>query len=93
MPRTKPYTAIGIRRLKCFRCGARAGATWQICSDGGIFRPICHQCDVELNYWVLRWMNFPDWEAKFKQYVDKVQKEWGFTADFEFIKQNPPFEE
>jgi hypothetical protein len=42
---------------------------------------------------VLRWMNFPDWEAKFRQYVDKVQKDWGFTADFEFIKQKPPFKE
>lgn len=57
--RRKPYTSIGIRRLKCFRCTRRAEYQWNACSDKS-FRPICTRCDVALNALVLRWMRHPD---------------------------------
>ena len=66
--RTKPYTQIGIERLKCFRCGAKAKQQWQICSDNNIYRPICDKCDIELNECVLKFMGFKDWEEKMEEY-------------------------
>ena len=71
--RKKPYTEIGIRRLKCFRCGNKAEYQWQICSDGNTYRPICKECDIALNEIVLKWAGFPDWEDKIKQYKEKVK--------------------
>ena len=56
MPRRKPYTAIGIRRLRCIRCGDQAKYQWQICADGNTWRPICAECDYELNKLVMLWM-------------------------------------
>jgi len=70
MSRKKPYTEIGIRRLKCFRCGKPACYQWQICSDNNIYRPICVECDIALNEMVLKWMGFTDW----KQKIDKYKK-------------------
>jgi hypothetical protein len=67
-PRKKPYTEIGIRRLKCFRCGGRARFQWAICADGNVFRPLCARCDVALNALVLRWMRDPDRIAKMDAY-------------------------
>jgi hypothetical protein len=54
--RRKPYTEIGIRRMPCARCGAKASFQWQICADGRQFRPLCAPCDVELNEMVMRWV-------------------------------------
>jgi transcription elongation factor Elf1 len=68
--RKKPYTGIGIKRLKCFRCNNRASFQWTICSDGNIYRPICTECDIQLNEVVLRFMKFPDWQIK----IDKYKK-------------------
>lgn len=65
--RTKPYTAIGIRRMRCARCGKPASAQWNICADGE-WRPICSECDIELNDLVLRWMKIKDATAKMKAY-------------------------
>ena len=70
--RKKPYTAIGIRRLKCFRCGKQAVHQWQICSDNNVYRPLCLECDIALNELVLKWMGFTDWEGKIKRYTDKA---------------------
>lgn len=67
--RREPYTQIGIRRLKCFRCGSPAQFQWQICSDGNQYRPICLNCDIELNKLVLQFMGFPDWEEKLTKYI------------------------
>lgn len=68
--RRKPYTAIGIRRMRCFRSGCenRAHATWQICADGNVCRPICEACDSDLNRMVLEWAGVPDVEAKMAAY-------------------------
>lgn len=67
--RKKPYTEIGIKRLKCFRCKEQASQQWQICSDNNQYRPICDKCDIALNKTVLRFMGFKDWNAKIKKYI------------------------
>jgi hypothetical protein len=56
--RKTPYTARGIQRKKCFRCGKKAETQWQICADDNIYRPLCRECDTELNIAVLRFMGF-----------------------------------
>ena len=66
--RTKPFTDIGVRRLKCIRCGAQATAQWNACADGE-YRPICEDCDVKLNALVLAWMKIPNAARKIKAYI------------------------
>jgi hypothetical protein len=61
------YTQIGIRRLPCFRCGARSEYQWNVCADG-LFRTLCVRCDVGLNALVLRWMKDPEAEKKIARY-------------------------
>jgi late competence protein required for DNA uptake (superfamily II DNA/RNA helicase) len=68
--RKEPYTALGIKRLKCFRCGNKASEQWQICSDGNVYRPICVECDIALNEIVLKWMGFEDAEEKMIRYKE-----------------------
>ena len=58
--RREPYTEIGVRRLGCIRCGKAARFRWNICSDGNRFRPLCLDCDVDLNRMVLEWMRHPE---------------------------------
>ena len=72
MNRKTPYTEIGIKRLKCFRCSNPATFQWQICSDNNIFRPICLECDIALNETVLKFMKFNNWKEKIEQY--KISK-------------------
>lgn len=58
--RCKPYTERGIRRLPCYRCGAKPSQQqWQICADGNVYRPACVDCDVALNALVLQFMKVP----------------------------------
>jgi hypothetical protein len=76
--RKKPYTQIGIRRLKCFRCGDKAQEQWQICADNNVYRPICLKCDIELNEMVLKRMGFSDWEEK----LEKYKKSNNFKEEF-----------
>lgn len=66
--RKEPYTEIGIRRLKCYRCGKCARYQWQICADGNVYRPICVECDLELNRTVLEFMGIKDVEEKMERY-------------------------
>ena len=66
--RKKPYTAKGIVRLPCIRCGGKAFHTWNICADGNIFRPLCIPCDIELNRLVLSWAKDPDRVKKIAAY-------------------------
>ena len=74
MGRKKPYTYIGIRRLKCFRCGKQASQQWQVCADGNVYRPICIDCDIALNELVLRFMGACDVEGKMETYEAKLYK-------------------
>lgn len=73
MARRKPYTEIGIRRMRCFRCGERARFQWSICADGNVQRPVCTDCDVALNAMVLRWAGDPQAEDKIAAYAARVQ--------------------
>ena len=72
--RTKPYTDMGIKRMKCFRCGDRAGTQWQICSDGNVYRPLCVRCDIELNDLVLKFMGIE--KEKAEQMISDYIKKW-----------------
>lgn len=63
--RRRPYTEIGVRRLRCVRCDAQAVHQWNACADGNLWRPLCWPCDVALNRLVLEWMGFtPDEVAR-----------------------------
>lgn len=57
--RKNPYSKTGLKRLKCVRCGKPASVQWQICSDGNNYRPLCDECDIDLNRLVLEWANHP----------------------------------
>lgn len=68
-PRLHPYTEIGIRRVQCFRCGEQAQFQWQICADQNQYRPICKECDIELNKLVLEFMGFENREEMITKYT------------------------
>jgi hypothetical protein len=70
----KPYTAAGIGRMPCARwnCLNKAKFQWQICADNNRWRPICADCDVELNEMVLRWIGDPETDVKLDAYREKV---------------------
>lgn len=70
--RRKPYTARGIRRLPCFRCGRPASHQWTICADGNLQRPVCDDCDIDLNRLVLEWAGDPEAAEKIERYKEKV---------------------
>ena len=71
--RRRPYTAAGIRRVKCVRCGeARADQQWNICALPGRFHAICVACDIALNQAVLEFMRFRDIEATMAAYRERM---------------------
>jgi len=74
--RRKPYTVIGLRRLKCanWKCNNRAEHQWQACADGGQFRPVCAECDIVINTFVLYFMFG---EKKAKPLIKAYRKEMG----------------
>lgn len=71
--RKKPYTEIGIKRIKCFRCNNASTYQWNICADDNIYRPICIECDIKLNTLVLKFMGFKDWREKIAKYWKKLK--------------------
>jgi hypothetical protein len=74
-PISKPYTEIGIRRLKCFRCRKRrARFQWQICSDGNRWRPLCEICDVALNAAVLAFVGMSARDRARKMRIYRAEK-------------------
>ncbi len=77
--RTKPYTEIGIRRMRCVRCGEPAHAQWNACADGS-YRPICKDCDIKLNKIVLKFMEIEDAEAKMEAYLERWYPAIGAVA-------------
>jgi len=66
--RKKPYYELGIRRLKCIRCGDTASEQWQVCADGNNYRPLCLACGDALNGMVLKWMGHPNPRAAIREY-------------------------
>ena len=75
--RAKPYTVIGIARLKCIRCDNGAKVQWQVCSDGNNYRPLCIECDKALNRLVLKFMRHPHWRQLADEYDVKLDKLYG----------------
>lgn len=75
--RKKPFTSLGIARLPCVRCGAKALHQWQICADGNIYRPLCLDCDIALNLLVLKWSGDPDAATKIKAYEASERRKLG----------------
>jgi hypothetical protein len=74
--RRRPYTASGIRRLPCTRCGAKPSyATWQLCADGRLHRPFCKACDIKINAKMMRWVWGDRREADLAAYVKKLADE------------------
>lgn len=71
--RRKPYTALGIARVHCFRHPTRKAVhQWNCCANGNRWIPICLQCDVDLNRMVLRWFRLPGRHALMAKYRAKV---------------------
>jgi hypothetical protein len=70
----EPYTVEEIAETPCVRCGNPSYTTWQICSDGKTYRPLCKQCDIELNKLVLEWMNLPGKIAKINYYIKSMEE-------------------
>ena len=58
--RREPYTAIGIKRMTCYRegCDNRAVASFTICANGRRSVPVCADCDREINRVVMEFMGF-----------------------------------
>ncbi|MEG3086194.1 hypothetical protein [Sphingomonas sp. PB4P5] len=69
--RSKPYTAIGIKRVPCLRCGAPSEQQWNICSLPG-YHGICTPCDVALNAMVLEFMGLPDAGTRAAEYAERI---------------------
>lgn len=81
MPRFKPYTAIGIRRVPCIICGAPGHANWNICADKvgerPQFRVLCAEHDVQLNELVMRWAFGDTREDDLERYRRRVLEDAG----------------
>lgn len=75
MPRSKPYTQLGIRRVPCTRCGAPSRYQWNICAMENKWHGVCTGCDVELNAMVLQFFGVEDWRNKAADYKERVAKE------------------
>lgn len=75
--RKKPYTARGIRRVPCLRCGRPSVTQWSICADGNQQRGTCMDCDLELNRLVLEWAGFPDVEERMARYRETLAASLG----------------
>lgn len=74
--RERRYTESQLHKCKCFRCGAPARFQWNICSDDNIWRPLCGQCDLDLNAMVLEWFGKNNWEVKLRKYARLIGLKW-----------------
>jgi hypothetical protein len=72
--RREAYTEIGIRRLKCTRCGARADFQWSACANNNYHLPVCRGCDIELNKLTLEFMNIPNAAELLDSYRRKYEQ-------------------
>lgn len=73
--RRTPYTATGIRRAKCCKCGAQGFAEWRVCADG-VHRVVCREHDLELNRIGLEWLHPPKEAArKLRVYIERQKLE------------------
>lgn len=68
--RRKPYTARGIKRCKCMRCGSPAVHQWSACAVGNKYMPLCLPCDIKINSVAL---SFVLGKAKAKPFIDRYR--------------------
>lgn len=71
--RRKPYTARGIVRVPCAKCGKPSRYQWQICADDNTWRGLCVECDVALNAMVLAFIGDPWADVKMAAYRIRVR--------------------
>jgi hypothetical protein len=77
MARFEAYTATGIKRIPCVRCGARPGhAQWNVCADKvgkrTQFRVLCKACDVGMNEMAMRYVFGDDAEDRIDAYRAEI---------------------
>jgi hypothetical protein len=65
--RRKPYTARGISRVPCVKCGAPSVHQWRICSTDA-WTAVCLPCDIEINSKIARWAFGKDAEPIIARY-------------------------
>lgn len=75
--RTKPYTAIGISRVPCVRCGQPSTQQWSICSLGNRHCGICTACDIQLQSLVLNFMRVPYKKRLLRKYIRELMTQEG----------------
>jgi hypothetical protein len=75
--RLTPYTARGIRRVRCAcqGCRRRGYTQWKTCADRGEYRAVCWVHDIELNFMVLELLGDPHAKAKHAAYSARVIRE------------------
>lgn len=72
--RTHAYTAFGLNRLRCRRCGGKATEQWMLrpCATGRKqWHPLCTECDVELNRIAMDFVRLPDADELLAAYRKK----------------------
>jgi transcription elongation factor Elf1 len=69
--RRKPYSAIGISRIPCARCGKPSTQQWSICSNGNRYLGVCTECDIRLNVLVLKFFRFKNISRMIRQYAKR----------------------
>lgn len=72
--RREPYTAIGIRRLKCQRCKKRpAHASWNCCANDNRHVPLCVECDIALNRLAMDFFRIPGRRPLMRRYENHLK--------------------
>lgn len=78
MPRFTPYTARGIKRVPCARCGKPSHAWWNVCADKigsrTQYRGLCLECDIGLNEVAMRYVFGSEREADITAYAQSVRE-------------------
>lgn len=72
--RRKPYTARGISRVPCSRCGKPSTQQWTVCANGNRYLGCCNDCDIRLNWLALEFFKVPNRVALMKRYEEKTTR-------------------
>lgn len=81
------YTRGELADRLCSRagCGRRAHATWAGCADSNVLRPLCAECDIELNRLAQQWWGDPAWEQVIVRYANEVADEVDRSLDVPWL--------
>ncbi len=72
----KPFTPAQIKKMECCRCRKPAEYQWSACADDNKWRPLCAQCDFDLNVMVMKWYGFRGWVGKVRKYAKLLGLKW-----------------